>query len=168
MAASAPAGPPTAFLDRCTELGLLAFQYSDPDTFVAASRQPAELSTLLRSRPMVELVRARLNRASADGTRVLEDILFPGMSIGVISHRSGPVQAGFTVLIFLWQDVFRNEAFLEICHGAGLDPDHLAADVAPFLRAPATDTHLAMRSLLGTAQDLEQIEDQKMALDASS
>ena len=160
-----PPPPPGAFLTRCTELGLLAYQFADPEGLVGTSRQPADLSAAITRGPVRELIRGQLMKAAESGARITQGPLLPGISLGIIAHRSGPLPAGFTVLVFLSEQGLREGAFREVCTGLGLSHEKVCADAVAYVGMSDADAHLVMRSLLGTAQDLEKIEDQKAALD---
>jgi HD-GYP domain-containing protein (c-di-GMP phosphodiesterase class II) len=160
-----PAFPPASFLDRCTELGLIAFQFANPQELTGESRVPPSVSTLIRSDGVARLIRARLMHAAEHGTRITEDELFPGCNLGIIAHRCGSRPAGYTVVVFFTPSACSHPAFLELCRGAGVDGVQLALDARSYVRESASDTHLAIRALLGTALDLEKIEDQNDALE---
>jgi HD-GYP domain-containing protein (c-di-GMP phosphodiesterase class II) len=159
-----PANPPASFLARCSELGLIAFQYANPQVLLGESLVPPTVSTLMRSEGVAKLIRARLMHAAEHGTRITQDQLFPGCNLGIIAHRSGPRPAGFTVVVFFTRGACSQPQLMELCRGAGVDPAQLAAESASYAREAASDTHLAIRALLGTALDLEKIEDQDETL----
>jgi len=160
-----PPPPPAAFLDRCTEVGLLAFQFAATLNLVASSRQPAGLSAVLRGPEIAELVHLRLLKAAETGARVTQETLFPGCQLGIIAHRAGPLPAGFTVVVFLAPAALEHTSFQAGCASVGLSADALRAEAAPFLREEGSDANLVLRTLLGSALDIETIEEQKVALD---
>lgn len=160
-----PALPPAAFLDRCTELGIVAFQYANPQEFIGESRVPPSLSTFMRSEAVTQLLRPRLMHAAEHGARITEDVLFPGCSLGIIAHRSGQRPAGYTVVVFFTHAGFTQPRFLSLCEAAGVQPAQLASDAEAYVREASSDIHMVLRSLLGTAVDLEKIEDQDAALE---
>jgi HD-GYP domain-containing protein (c-di-GMP phosphodiesterase class II) len=160
-----PPPPPGAFLTRCTELGLLAYQFADPEAMVAASRQPPDLEAVLTRGAVREAIRARLMRVAEDGSRVAQETIFPGITIGVVAHRSGPLPAGFTVLIFVSDSAFAEGVIPKWCEEHGPTIEQLRALAAPYAQLSSADIHLVMRSLLGTARDLEKIQEQGSALD---
>lgn len=157
--------PPADFLTRCTELGLLAYQFSDPDTLVGSSRQPADLTSTMTRGLLRDLIRVRLIRAAEDGARITQGPLIPGINMGIIAHRSGPMPAGFTVVVFLSEQGLRESAFRDSCGALSLSHDKVCAEAIAYVGFSDADAHLVMRSLLGTAQDLEKVEDQRAALD---
>lgn len=157
--------PPAAFLARCEELGLLAYQFADPEMLVGETRQPAVLSTLFRSPWIMQRVQRCLLRAAESGLRTIREELFPGCTLGVIAHRAGPQPAGLSAVLLLQSGAFTTGSFQDWCAQSGVNPQHAVQEATPFVREAASDAALLLKALLAAANDLEALDEQRSAID---